>query len=141
MIPSLCFSPKYPNHVQHHCCTAFFCCLVTPAVVSWCTNDKLVTLLQCLLCKALSTCSHENLRAQPHPMHPDLPSPPPRNSRKKSQTTTWHISNIVNNRINYLSTGAGFLPLTLCCGTFHHLIIIMNNYKYYLITIYHITYI
>ena len=46
-----------PNYVQHHCCSVF-CCLVTPAVVSWCTNDKLVTLL---LRKALSTCSHQNL--------------------------------------------------------------------------------
>ena len=32
---------------------------------------------------------------------------------KKSQTTTWHIQNLVNNGINYLSTGAGFLPSTV----------------------------
>ena len=29
---------------------------------------------------------------------------------QKSQTTTWDVQNPVNNGINYLSDGAGFLP-------------------------------
>ena len=32
---------------------------------------------------------------------------------KKSQTTTWDVKNPANNRINYLSTGAGFIPSTV----------------------------
>ncbi len=31
----------------------------------------------------------------------------------KSQTTTWDVLNPVNDRINYLSTGAGFQPSTI----------------------------
>ena len=31
----------------------------------------------------------------------------------KSQTTTWHVKNPVNIGINYLLTGAGFLPSTV----------------------------
>ena len=32
---------------------------------------------------------------------------------QKSQTTTWDVQNLVNNGINYLSTGAGFQPSTV----------------------------
>ena len=30
--------------------------------------------------------------------------------------TTWDVENLVNNGINYLSTGAGFLPSTVWCN-------------------------
>ena len=33
---------------------------------------------------------------------------------KKSQTTTWDVCNLVKSGINYLSTGAGYLPSTVC---------------------------
>ena len=32
----------------------------------------------------------------------------------KKSCTTWDVQNAVNNGINYLSTGAGFLPSTVC---------------------------
>jgi len=32
--------------------------------------------------------------------------------------TTWNVSNPVNDGIDYLSTGAGFLPPTVCSSGF-----------------------
>ena len=37
---------------------------------------------------------------------------------QKSQTTTWDVSNIENNGLNYPSTGAGFLPSTVLSHVF-----------------------
>ncbi len=37
---------------------------------------------------------------------------------QKSQTTTWDVQNPVNNGINYLLTGAGFLPSTVLYGIY-----------------------
>ena len=44
---------------------------------------------------------------------------------KKSQTTTWDVWNPKNNGINYLSTGAGFLPSTV---TFIHILPIAHSF-------------
>ena len=32
----------------------------------------------------------------------------------KKSCTTWHVENLGNSGVNYLSTGAGFLPSTVC---------------------------
>ena len=37
---------------------------------------------------------------------------------QKSQTTTWDVQNPVNNGINCLLTGAGFLPSTVLYGIY-----------------------
>ena len=37
---------------------------------------------------------------------------------QKSQTTTWDAKNPGNNEINFLSTGAGFLPSTVAFHPF-----------------------
>ena len=39
---------------------------------------------------------------------------------EKSQTTTWDVQNLVNNRIFNVSTGAGFLPSTLCVSKIYN---------------------